>query len=212
MLPPNQRLRAVQNGYSALDRKLGLIVNHKFLFPNRAGKVLKELFKKQFRFSQLVVIDGNVLIKAVSQCVSGLLCPVKPPLHVHRLVCTGINAHPQANPAAHPQRRGVQDVLIILPMRTVDQEGIPISATDKAPVRLNAFLQPTTDAAQDIIAVIPTVLFIDQVEMADIHLDAIHLQFLVEYVELIGVVEKEVLVVQPRELIALHGTDNALVI
>ena len=106
----------------------------------------------------------------------------------------------------------MQDALIILPMRTVDQEGIPISATDKAPVRLNAFLQPTTDAAQDIIAVIPAVLFIDQVEMADIHLDAIHLQFLVEYVELIGVVEKEVLIVQPRELIALHGTDNALVI
>ena len=129
-----------------------------------------------------------------------------------------VDAHPEAHPvpggivSGQRDRSPFHDLGIVLPMGAVDHEGIGVQTADDAAGVLHHFAQMGADPPEHLVAVGAAVALVDHVEMVDVHQDRVHLQILVELVELLGVAVEELLVVEARQFVAFCGLDDVLVL
>ena len=211
VLPAHQGLGAVQHRHGGLDLELRLVVDHELLFFDGLREVQQQLLGVDLVLVQLVVVDGHGAGVAVAHGVRGQLGPVEPLVHVQGLVHVGIDAHAQVHPAVHAAAGVLEDLVVVLPMGTVDQERVALPPTDDAAVGVHVVRDAPADPAQHVVAVGLAVPLVDHVEVADVHQDGVHGQVLVVGVVLLGVTEEELLVVQAGELVALGGADDVAV-
>ena len=211
MIPAHQGLGAVEHRHGALYGELRLVVDRELLLSDGRGKVLQQLLGEDLGAVHLLVVQRHRLGKAVAHRIRGQLGPVKPALDVQRLVHIWVHAHPQPDPAVHTGGGVLENVPVVVPVGTVDQEGIAVAPTHDAPLAGDALQDLAAHPAQHIIAIGLAVALVDHVEVADVDHHGVHVHILVIDVVLVGVIEEEILVVQAGELVPLGGADDVAV-
>ena len=214
MLPPHQRLRAGENRLDAADVELRLIINFKLSSPDRAPEGLQQPLRLHFLFMQGIIIDRQAAGIASPHGIRRQLGPVKTPLHLRILICIGIDAHPHADAGALFDLYGnlFQQLFVILPMRTIDEERVAASAAHNAARLPHRGKKLPADLLQDPVACCPPVALIQHVELIDIHHHGIHAGIRVMLIIAHGVAIEVFTIVKPRQRIPLGPADDIAVL
>ena len=211
MVPAHQCLGTVEHRHGALYGEFRLVVDQELLLGDGRGKVLQQLLGEDLGAVHLFIVQRHRLGEAVAHRIRGQLGPVEPALDVQRLVHIGVHAHPQPDPAVHAGGGILEDVPVVAPVGTVDQEGIAVAPAHDAAIAGDALQYLAAHPAQHVVAIGLAMALVDHVKMADVHHHGVHVHVLVIDVILVGVIEEEVLVVQAGELVPLGGADDVAV-
>ena len=163
---------------------------------------------------QAVVILPDIVCIIPLHDIGRHLGPIEPPLHIDTLVNIGIHPHAQPDPAfsgafvRQKDRRLVQDLAIILSVRTVDHKRVRIPAADDPAGVLHHFTHLLADLAQDLVSVGSSVPLVDDMEMVDIQNNGIHIYIRMILVELFRIAVEIFPVVQSGQRIPFRRLDD----
>ncbi len=179
------------------------------------GEVLNQLLGKEVLLMQMAVIQADGFVKVAANGVRSHLGPVKAALDVNALVDVGIDPHAQAHTVGRvavilKEAGGdvLHDVLIVLPVRAVDHEGVCFPAADDSAGITDHLTGLLTDAPEDLVSVCLAVTLVDHVEVVDIQDDRVGLHVRMALIKLLGVAIEEFLVEKAGELVPFGGLDN----
>ena len=97
---------------------------------DRRRKILDQLLRVELPLVKIIVIDSDRLREVAFHGIRRHLRPVKPALDIDRFVYLRIDAHAQAHAVlrslvfCQPDRGALHELLIILPVRAVNHEGV----------------------------------------------------------------------------------------
>ena len=215
MFPAHQRFRAGKDWCILTHVKLGLVINLELSLGQRFPEVIQQLVFIQFLFVKLIIIIGYGLFIRVASGIGSHLRPVEAAFNVDAFIYIGVYAHAQVNPVAVCdgtviKTRGglLHHFLIMLAVAAIDQKGVGFQAAGEAA----GFAEQQTDqvgnVAKDGIAVLLAVPLVDDMEMVDVHQDGIHGNLFITQIELLGVTEKILPVVEPGKGILFRRLDQ----
>ena len=218
MEPPHQRLGTSQDRRIRTDIELRLIIYFELILRDGGGKILDELLRVELLLMQgLIVIPDHTCIDSLD----GIRChlgAVEALLHLHRPVCVEIDAHAEPHAVLSrvlPHKAGsylLHELLIVLPVRTVDHKGVRLPAANDPSPFVNEGLYTVRDLFQHDIPVCLSIALVEHPEVVDVHDDGIGLNLGMMRVILLCVTVKVFLVIQTGEGIPLGVIDDVPVL
>ena len=213
MLPAHQGLGAREHRNFGSHVELGLVVDLELPLGDSAGEVLDELVMVERLPVHLGIVGGNVPREVVAHRVGRDLGAVEAPLHVYALVHGFVDAHAQAHARARrvAHERG-GDALHELPVAgavgNIEQEGVRTAPAGEALGLLGHPAEAGAYLPEDLVAVGFAEALVDHVEMVHVDEGRVHVQLLVEHVELLGVAEEVLARVEAGDGVALRVFDD----
>ena len=131
----------------------------------------------------LGIVDADGLQIPVFHRIGGDLRIVKTALDLQRLVHLGVHAHAQPHPVLGHVLAGealgdlVQDAPVILPVGTVDQEGVRPAAASHASHLPGDLTDPIADPGKHAVAVLLPIALIEHMEMIHVQHNGVHGHF-----------------------------------
>ena len=219
VLPAHQAFGAAQHGRVVLNVVFGLEIHLELSFRNRSANIFYQPDVVELRLVQRVVVHADVARVAGAHGVGRHFGPIKTALNVDLLIRFRIDAHPQSDAVrsalvALRQRSGgtVEQLLPVVPMRTIDQEGVGLFAADNALGFMGDFLQLDAELPENLVGIALAVALVDHVEVVDVDHNRVHIAILVPLIILLGIAIEELLVEKARELIPLRGANDVAIL
>ena len=159
------------------------------------------------------VVGGNIPREVVAHRVGRDLGAVEAPLHVYALVHGFVDAHAQAHARARrvAHERGgdaPHEIPVAGAVGNVEQKGVRTAPAGKPPDILDHLVEAGAYLPEDLVAVTFAEALVDHVEMVHVDEGRVHVQILVEKVELLGVAVEVLARVEAGDGVALRVLDD----